>query len=83
MKVGPVFSLTLDGLTMTSAGSGGSIGDTALRPYLSTENCLEDSSPTELDVDDLEVIYLPEAAFVAQLLAGIFGLRVLYRRRQP
>jgi hypothetical protein len=81
-KVGPDFYLTLDGATMASAGSGGSLGDNTLRPYLSTENCSGDSGPTELDVDDLEVIYVPEAALAAQLLAGILGLRILYRRRQ-
>jgi hypothetical protein len=31
----------------------------------------------------VEVIYVPEAALAAQLLAGILGLRILYRRRQP
>jgi hypothetical protein len=72
----------LDGITVANAVSGGSLGDNALRPYLSTENCSEDSGPTEFDIDDLEVIYLPEAAFVAQLLAGVLGLRILYRRRQ-
>ncbi len=81
-KVGPDFYLTLDGATMASASSGGSLGDNTLRPYLSTENCSGDSGPTELDVDDLEVIYVPEAALAAQLLAGILGLRILYRRRQ-
>jgi hypothetical protein len=37
----------------------------------------------DTDVDDVEVIYVPEAALAAQLLAGILGLRILYRRRQP
>jgi hypothetical protein len=82
-KSGPDFNLTLDGITMASATSMGSIGDNTLRPYLSTENCTEDSGPTELDIDDLEVIYVPEAAVVAQLIAGVLGLRLLYRRRNP
>jgi len=82
-KFGPDFNLTLDGITMASATSMGSIGDNTLRPYLSTENCTEDSGPTELDIDDLEVIYVPEAAIAAQLLAGVLGLRFLYRRRNP
>ena len=81
-KIGPNFSLSLDGMTMASAVSGGSIGDNALRPYLSAENCSEDSGPTELDVDEVEVIFVPEAGLVVQLIAGVLGLRVLYRRRQ-
>ena len=79
-KTGSDFYLTLDGATMASAGSGGSLGDNSLRPYLSTENCPEDSGPTELDVDDLEVIYVPEAALAAQLIAGVLGLCILWKR---
>jgi len=75
------FFLKLNGVIRASDSSTGSLGDVALRPFVSTESCDQDPGPVQVDLDTFALTLVPEPAQALQLLAGLLALWALQTRR--